>query len=223
MKVLSIIPARGGSKAIPLKNLVRINRRPLLYYTVTASLRSKFVTRTIVSTDHPKIARVARSLGAEVVKRPKEIAGDTSPVELALEHVVNHLKETENYIPDIVMLLQNTSPLRNSKHIDEALKLMKRENYDSIISGFSTHIFIWKKSKKWIKPVNYNPLRRPNRQKLPEQFFENGAIFATKYKNFIKSHCRISGKIGFYRMPLEFSYNIDTLEDLNSLKKFFAA
>lgn len=223
MKVLSIIPARGGSKAIPLKNLVRINHKPLLYYTVTASLRSKFVTRTIVSTDHPKIVKVAKSLGAEVIKRPKEFSGDTSSVELSLEHVVNHLKETENYIPNIIVLLQNTSPLRNSKHIDEALKLMKKENYDSIISGFSTHTFFWEKYKKWIKPVNYDPLRRPNRQELPEQFFENGAIFATKYKNFIKSHCRISGKIGFYKMPLELSYNIDTLEDLNSLKKFFTA
>ena len=220
MKILSIIPARGGSKAIPLKNLVRLKNKPLLYYTVKASLNSKLVNRTIVSTDHEKIAKVAKSLGAEVVKRPSEFSTDTSSVELAIQHVIDHLKYTENYVPDIILLLQNTSPLRNSKHIDESLKLMKKENFDSIISGFSIHTFLWKKHNKSIVPVDYDPQNRPNRQEMEEQFFENGAIFATKYKNFKQSNCRISGKIGFYQMPLELSYNIDSLDDLKSLRKF---
>tara|TARA_B100000749_G_C18434882_1_gene469606 strand:- start:194 stop:868 length:675 start_codon:yes stop_codon:yes gene_type:complete len=220
MDILSIIPARGGSKSIPLKNIIKIKNKPLLHYTVTASLKSKFITRTIVSTDHNKIAKVAKSLGAEVIKRPKKFSADTSHVELAMQHVIDHLKKTEDYTPDIIVLLQNTSPLRNSKHIDESLKLMKKENFDSIISGFSIHTFLWKKHNKSIKPVDYDPKNRPNRQQMNEQFFENGAIFATKYKNFKKSNCRISGKIGFYKMPLELSYNIDSLEDLNSLKNF---
>ena len=125
MNILSIIPARGGSKSIPLKNIVKIQNKPLLYYTVTASLNSKLITRTIVSTDNQKIAKVAELLGAEVIKRPKKLASDTSSVELTIQHTVDHLKKTEDYIPDIIILLQNTSPLRNSKHITVLLNILK--------------------------------------------------------------------------------------------------
>jgi len=218
MNILSIIPARGGSKSIPLKNIVKIQNKPLLYYTVTASLNSKLITRTIVSTDNQKIAKVAELLGAEVIKRPKKLASDTSSVELTIQHTVDHLKKTEDYIPDIIILLQNTSPLRNSKHIDESLKLMEKENFDSIISGFSIHTFLWRKHNKSIKPVDHDPQNRPNRQQMYEQLYENGAFFATTLTAFKKSNCRISGKIGFYRMPLELSHNIDTLDDLKNVK-----
>ena len=123
MNVLSIIPARGGSKGIPLKNLVKIKNKPLLHYTVQASLKSKFVNRTIVSTDSPKISKVALSLGSEVIDRPKKLANDTIGLEPTINHVLVHLKTHENYIPEIILILQNTSPLRTSKHIDEAIVL----------------------------------------------------------------------------------------------------
>ena len=97
---------------------------------------------------------------------------------------------------------------------------MKKENYDSILSGFSIHTFLWKKTKNTIMPIDYNPKQRPNRQKMDEQLFENGAIFATKTNNFIKSKSRISGKIGFYTMPLESSYNIDSYADLKLIRRF---
>jgi len=98
---------------------------------------------------------------------------------------------------------------------------MKKKKYDSILSGFSIHTFLWKQFKNSIKPLDYDPKRRPIRQKSGEQLFENGAIFATKTNCFTKSNCRISGKIGFYKMPLESSYNIDSYDDLRSIKKFF--
>ena len=221
MKVLSIIPARGGSKGIPLKNLVMLNQKPLLYYTVTASLKSKIINKTVVSTDNKKIGKVALKLGAEVVYRPKKLATDTTALEPVIEHVLNYLNRHQNYTPDIIVILQNTSPLRTAKHIDEALTLMRKQNYDSILSGFSIHTFLWKKSKKTIIPLDYNPKKRPNRQNIHEQLFENGAIFATKTRCFTKNNCRISGKIGFYKMPLENSYNVDSYDDLRSIKKFF--
>ena len=221
MKVLSIIPARRGSKGIPLKNLVMLNRKPLLYYTVTASLKSKIINKTIVSTDNKKIGKIALKLGAEVIYRPKKLATDTTALEPVIEHVLNYLNVHQGYDPEIIVILQNTSPLRTAKHIDEALTLMKRQNYDSILSGFSIHTFLWKKSKKTIIPLDYNPKKRPNRQNIHEQLFENGAIFATKTRCFTKNNCRISGKIGFYKMPLESSYNIDSYDDLRSIKKFF--
>ena len=221
MKVLSIIPARGGSKGIPLKNLVLLNQKPLLYYTVTASLKSKIINKTVVSTDNKKIGKVALKLGAEVVYRPKKLATDTTALEPVIEHILNYLNRHQNYTPDIIVILQNTSPLRTAKHIDEALTLMRKQNYDSILSGFSIHTFLWKKSKKVIIPLDYNPKKRPNRQSMDEQLFENGAIFATKTSCFTKNKCRISGKIGFYNMPLESSYNVDSYDDLRSIKKFF--
>ena len=220
MKVLSIIPARGGSKGIPLKNLVVLNRKPLLYYTVTASLKSKIINKTIVSTDNNKIGKVALKLGAEVIYRPKKLATDTTPLEPVIEHALDYLNRHDDYNPEIIVILQNTSPLRTTKHIDEALTLMKRQNYDSVLSGFSIHTFLWKQSKKVIIPLDYNPKKRPNRQGMHEQLFENGAIFATKTRYFTKNKCRISGKIGFYKMPLESSYNIDSYDDLRSIKKF---
>ena len=220
MKVLSIIPARRGSKGIPLKNLVMLNRKPLLYYTVTASLKSKIINKTIVSTDNKKIGKIALKLGAEVIYRPKKLATDTTALEPVIEHVLNYLNVHQGYDPEIIVILQNTSPLRTAKHIDEALTLMKRQNYDSILSGFSIHTFLWKKSKKTIIPLDYNPKKRPNRQNIHEQLFENGAIFATKTRCFTKNNCRISGKIGFYKMPLENSYNVDSYDDLRSIRKF---
>ena len=222
MEILSIIPARGGSKAIPLKNLATLNSKPLIYYTINASLNSKFITRTIVSTDHEKISEVASSFGAEIIHRPKELSTDTSSVELTMKHVIEYLEKKENYIPDVVMLLQNTSPLRTSSHIDEALELMISNNFDSVLSGFSSHLFLWKKNNQSMMPVDYDPKNRPNRQEIDEQYFENGALFATKYENFKNTECRISGKIGFYKMPMELSYNIDTEDDLISLRKFLS-
>jgi len=220
MEILSIIPARGGSKGIPLKNIVLINKKPLLYYTVNASLKSKLVTRTIVSTDHQGISNIAKGLGSEVIKRPKKLANDHISLEPSISQILDHLKKTENYKPDIILILQNTSPLRNSKHIDEALTLLKKRNYDSILSGFSYYTFRWKKRKdSTVKPLNYNPKKRPNHQKMDEQLYENGALFATTYDAFKKNNCRISGRIGFYKMPIELSYNIDTFDDLEDVKR----
>ena len=221
MKILSIIPARGGSKGIKLKNLVKLNQKPLLYYTVRASLNSKMINKTIVSTDNSTIAKNAVKFGAEVISRPKKLALDSTPLEPVIEHVLDYLQKNQDYKPDVIVILQNTSPLRTSNHIDESLLQMKKNNFDSILSGFTIHTFLWKKNGKTIVPVDYDPKKRPNRQQMNDQLFENGAIFATKTKNFVKSRCRISGKIGFYNMSLENSYNVDSQDDLKLIRKFF--
>lgn len=220
MEILAIIPARGGSKGIPLKNIIKINKKPLLYYTVSASLKSKFVTRTIVSTDNEKISKVAKLLGAEVIKRPKKLSNDVIGLEPTINHVLNNLKTTENYSPDIIIILQNTSPLRTSFHIDDSIKLFKKKKFDSLLSGFSYYTFLWKNQKdSTVKPQSYNPNKRPNHQKMDEQLYENGAFFISTLSAFKKSNCRVSGKIGFYKMPIELSYNIDTFEDLKDVKR----
>ena len=156
MKILSIIPARGGSKGIRLKNLVRLDGKPLLHYTIMASLESKLVDRTIVSTDNKKIAEQAKKFGAEVITRPKQLATDESLLEPVIQHVLDFLKAKKKYRPDIIVLLQNTSPLRSSEYIDGALSLLIKKKYDSVLSGYPWQVFSWK-----VKRVLYNAIHGP--------------------------------------------------------------
>ena len=215
-----IIPARGGSKGITLKNLTILNKKPLLDFSVNASLKSKFITKTIVSSDHPKILARAQKLGAEIIKRPKLLATDSAKIEPVIEHTLKHLKSEFNYTPDVIVLLQNTSPLRTKKHIDEALNLFLNSKYDSILSCYRSHYFLWTSKNNKLLPVNHDPKKRPNRQQMNDQFIENGAIYITTYAAFKKSHCRISGKIGLFEMPQKLSIDIDTKSDLLNANHF---
>lgn len=213
MKTLSIIPARGGSKGIPLKNLVSLRRQPLLYYTVNASINSK-INRTIVTTDDERIANYAKKFGVDVIMRPKHLASDTAQIEPSMMHVLDALEENEGYVPDTVVLLQNTSPLRTSDHIDQALHLFKTKRFDSVFSGFLSHYLLWTLSNHKGTPINYDPKKRPNRQDMKNNVIENGAIYITKNSLFKKTKCRISGKIGIHIMPEEYSIQIDQKSDL---------
>jgi len=214
MKIISIIPARGGSKEIPMKNLALICKKPLLQYSVNASLKSYHIDRTIVSTDNIKIEKLAKKLGADVIRRPKKISGGKSKIEATISHVLENLEKNNDYIPDIIILLQNTSPLRTTDHIDAAIKFFKQSNYDSVLSGFLSHYFLWIKKGKEVMPENYFPQKRPNREQMKKEFIENGAIYITKYSSFKKTNCRISGKIGLFEMPQELSYEVDSKNDL---------
>jgi len=214
MKVLSIIPARSGSQGIPRKNLAILNGKPLLYYTVSASLNSSLISKTVVSTDDNKIALYAKKIGAEVINRPKKLSGNKILLEPAIFHALNYFKNKKKYIPDTIVTLQNTSPFRTAKHIDDAIRLFKKGNYDSIISGFKSKYLFWKSNKKYVKPINYNPYKRPNRQEMKKQFIENGAIYVTKHSSFQRYHNRVCGKVGLFIMPEEFSLEIDRHYDL---------
>ena len=214
MNVISIIPARGGSTGIHMKNLIKLDNKPLLYYSVTASLKSKLVNRTVVSTDNDKIADYALSLGAEVVIRPKKISGNRIGISPAIFHVIDHFKKHENFKPDVVITLQNTSPFRNSQHIDRAFSVFKKGNYDSVISGFKSKFLLWQKKGKNVTPINYNPLKRPRRQEIKKYFIENGAVYVTKYSSLKKFNSYVCGKVGLYEMPQHLSLEIDSYFDL---------
>ena len=219
MNILAIIPARGASKGIPRKNLKLLNDKPLINHTIQAALESKYVTRSIVSTEDKEIMKISKSLNVEVLKRPKELADDNSPLEPVMHHVLDHLKQKENYMPDLIILLQATSPLRNAKHIDESIVELKRKKFDSILSVSESKALVWKKqSNSQIIPITYDPQNRQNRQQMKDKLLENGAIYITKYKLFKKNNCRISGKIGFYKMPNELSYEIDKPHELEFKK-----
>jgi CMP-N,N'-diacetyllegionaminic acid synthase len=128
-EILGLIPARGGSKGIPRKNLAPVAGKPLLAWTVGAALASRRLTRAVVSTDSDEIADVARSLGADVLARPAELAADETPMLDVIRHALGELRAC-----DALVLLQPTSPLRRAKHIDEAVELLLDSGADAVVS-----------------------------------------------------------------------------------------
>lgn len=134
MEILAIIPARGGSKGIPRKNLAILAGQPLIAYTIRAARNAKLLNRVVVSTEDEEIAGVAKSHGAEVILRPSELALDTTPTEPVLLDVLKTLESKEGYVPDAVVLLQPTSPLRSESHIDEAIKKLYDTEADAVVS-----------------------------------------------------------------------------------------
>ena len=129
MNVLALIPARGASKAIPRKNLAPLAGRPLLAWTIDAASESEAVTRVFVSTEDDEIAEVTRGLGAYVLQRPPELASDETPMRAVIDHALGELGQ-----PDLLVLLQPTSPLRRSDHIDEAVRLLLDSDVDCVVS-----------------------------------------------------------------------------------------
>ena len=129
MEVTALIPARGGSKGIPRKNLALVAGRPLLAWTIEAALGSRFVSRTIASTEDDQIAEAARALGAEVLARPHVLAADETPMQAVIAHAIEELGPQ-----DVLVLLQPTSPLRRAEHVDEAVELLLASVADSVVS-----------------------------------------------------------------------------------------
>jgi len=213
IKVLAIVPARGGSRGIPLKNLVSLAGRPLIAYTLEAAKKSGICDRIVVSTDNERIAKAANTCKVEVMWRPVRISSHRSSTESAMLHVLGRLQK-EQYHPDVIVLLQATSPLRTSRDIRLAYQKFIDERLDSLLSVKPSASFLWAKSKGGAAPLNYNYLRRPRRQDMDNQYEENGAIFITKYKIFMKYKNRLGGKIGCYVMDERESIDIDTPLDL---------
>jgi len=208
--VVSVILARGGSKGIPRKNIVDINGKPLLYYTIEASLKSG-VDATWVSTDDEEIATIAYECGARVLKRPAKMSTDKSTSESALIHFAEQVEF------DHVVFIQPTSPLLKAKYIDEGLSMTS--DYDSIFSAYIQH---W--TPRWTKelpskPIGWDPNNRPRRQDADEVYIENGSFYITSKEALLKSGVRFSGRIGVVEMPLGESYQIDTYEDLEFIKR----
>ena len=129
VEVTALIPARGGSKGIPRKNLALVAGRPLLAWTVDAALGSRLVSRTVVSTEDDEIADAARTLGAEVLARPHELGADETPMQAVIAHAIEELGPQ-----DVLVLLQPTSPLRRAEHVDEAVELLLASDADSVVS-----------------------------------------------------------------------------------------
>ncbi|KAB2835513.1 MAG: acylneuraminate cytidylyltransferase, partial [Candidatus Brocadia sp.] len=216
--IVAIIPARGGSKSIPNKNITRLLGKPLVAYSIEQALTTPDISRVVVSTDSPLIATVAEQYGAEIVWRPTEISGDKASSELALLHTLEYLCDTQQCNPDLIVFLQPTSPMRQPYDIQRAIDMLRHENADSLFSVAPFHGFLWRKTSKGVQSFSYDYLNRQMRQDAPEDFVENGSIYIFKPEILRKYNNRLGGKIALYPMRSLDSFQIDEPEDLDLIE-----
>ncbi len=214
MTILAIIPARGGSKGIPQKNLVDLAGEPLLGHTLRHAQDSVLVDRVIVSTDDDEIAAFAESRGAEVIDRPAELSGDEASSESALEHVLQVLEDRGEPPPELVVFLQATSPIRPAGVIDMAIRQLQDEGADSVFSATPVHGFLWQGSASEVEPVGYDPAVRPRRQDSEAQWFENGSFYVFPPSTLKNSGHRLGHRPSAFPIDPISGLQIDTEEDL---------
>ena len=200
MKIVAIIPARGGSKGVPRKNIQLLAGKPLIAHTIEQALQARQINRTIVSTDDAEIAAISEQYGAEVVMRPPELASDTASSESTLLHTLEYLQQTEEYQPDLVVFLQCTSPLRQPDDIDNAINVIIKDNADSLISLTASEEFIWTKVGKEFTSLSFDYKNRKRRQELDTIYYENGSLYVFKPETLRKYKNRLGGKISAYLM-----------------------
>ncbi|MBF0295000.1 MAG: acylneuraminate cytidylyltransferase family protein [Magnetococcales bacterium] len=222
MKILAIIPARGGSKGIPRKNLALLGGKPLLVHSIEHCQQVAAIHRIVVSTDDAEIGQVAQQHGAEVVWRPTEISGDAASSESALRHVLDTLTANEGYAPDLVVFLQATSPLRQPSDLQNAIDLLIRENADSAFSYCKMHGKLWHRTQGLLDSVSYDYRNRQPRQHMPEELLENGSFFLFKPWVLRQHDNRLGGKIVAAEMPYADSLDVDEPPDLLLAERLLA-
>ncbi len=214
LEILAIIPARGGSKGVPRKNIRLLVGKPLIAYSIEAALKSRYIDRVVVSTEDEEIAETARRWGAEVIRRPKKLARDDTPTIDVIIHVLDYLRKEEKYIPDIVVLLQPTSPLRTREDIDNAIEhFLNNQDCLSLVSVTEFEHPPWwalKIENGYLSPIFNEEYIRMRRQDLPKAYKPNGAIFISTPKVLYEYKTFYTPKTIAYIMPPERSIDIDT-------------
>jgi len=213
---LAVIPARGGSRGIPRKNLRTLLGKPLLAYIIGEALAARTLSKVVVSTDDADIALVARRYGADVVDRPTEISGDDASSESAVQHALETMRTIEGWTPDITVMLQCTAPLTLAEDIDGTVASMLERRADSCLSVARSHQFLWRLSAdaSCCEGVNHNRMSRPRRQEMSEQFVETGAVYAMRTASFLSTLSRFCGRTVMYKMPAERHLEVDEPNDL---------
>jgi N-acylneuraminate cytidylyltransferase len=214
MKIITIIPARGGSKGIPGKNLIDLNGKPLIAWSIEQALKSKLVDEVWVSSDDNNILKESIKYGASIIIRPSIFATDTATTETAIKHAIEYIK----YDNIIIVLLQATAPLRLYDDIDNAIKQFKTKNLDSLLSVTPTNNFIWHIVDNKPESITYDYKNRQMRQNISNKFLENGSIYIFKSEILFKYNNRLGGNIGMYVMKDWQDVDIDNYNDLELCK-----
>lgn len=206
---LAIIPARGGSKRLLRKNILDLNGKPLIAYSIEAGLKSKYIDKVIVSSDDDEILEVSKKYGAQLIKRPEVLASDTATTFDALKHTIDNI---EKY--DYILLLQATSPLRNEKHIDEAIELLELKKADAIVSVCEMdHSPLWSNTLPKDNSMTgflKDEVKNKRSQDLERHYRLNGAIYICKTDKLLEDKTFfLKDKIFAYKMNRESSIDID--------------
>ncbi len=218
MSVICIIPARGGSKGIPGKNIIEFCGKPLLAWSIIQAENAQVIDQVYVSSDDDDILRVAEEFGAIAVRRPENISTDTSTSEEALSHVLDEIKDE----PDLVVFLQATSPLRTSEDIGGCVKQLLEEKLDSLFSMVVLDDFtVWSNECGELKGLTFDSFNRERRQARPNFFLENGSIYVLKPSVLKKYNNRVGDKIGMFKMDYWKCFEIDKPEDIEICSYYF--
>ncbi|MCK4441382.1 MAG: acylneuraminate cytidylyltransferase family protein [Sulfurovaceae bacterium] len=206
---LAIIPARGGSKRLPRKNLLDLDGKPLIAYSIEAGLNSKYIDKVVVSSDDSEILDIAKRFGAEMIVRPDKLASDTATTFDAIKHTIENF---EKY--DYIVLLQPTSPLRSAQHIDEAIKLLNEKNADAIVSVCEMeHSPLWSNSldeSLSMQDFLKDEVLNKRSQDLDTYYRLNGAIYICKTEKLLEEeNFFLKDNIFAYVMSRECSIDID--------------
>ena len=223
-RVLVVVPARGGSKGVPRKNLQLLGGRPLVAHAVAAGLAARSVSRVVCSTDDPEIAEAARAAGAEVpFLRPVELAQDTSEDWPVFVHALNWLEQHENWVPDLVVNLRPTSPLRTPRHVDDAIALLVETGADSVkavcLARQHPHKMWRRDGDGRIEPYLQTPFRLSRgpdvpRAELEDVYWQNGVVDVTRRTVIFEQGVMIGQRVAGLVTRPEDSVDIDTQVDL---------
>jgi CMP-N,N'-diacetyllegionaminic acid synthase len=225
MRILGIIPARGGSKGVPGKNIKKLNGKPLIQYTSDVALASDKISKLIVSSDDEEIIEVSKELGIEVpFKRPKDLGLDKTPTLPVIIHALEYFKSLGEEF-DAVCLLQATSPFRTVEFLEAAIQKFIKKGTDSLISVQKVpHEY----NPHWVFQPNENGLLEiatgeneiiSRRQDLPDTFHRDGSIYITKYDVLLNKNSLFGNSISYIETPKEYYVNIDTMEDWHKAEK----
>jgi len=209
-ETVAFIPVRGGSKSIPLKNIKKINRRPLIYWVLDATTECEGIDKVVVSTDSKRISEVVKEYNSEKVKiidRSKEVSTDTASTESVM------LEFADNYDFKDIILVQATSPLLDAKDLDKGMEKYREKDTDSVLSVVRQKRFIWEDYGDKSESVNYDYNERPRRQEFDGFLVENGAFYITSKERLVNYQSRISGNINIVEMDEETYFEIDEPND----------
>lgn len=211
---VAVIPARGGSKQVPRKNVTRVGGIPLVQRAIRAAAAAELIDLVVVSTDDDEIAELSAAAGARVIRRPAELSGDDASSESAVLHALDALESAGEQV-DAVVFVQATSPFIESEGIDEAAELIRSGQYDSVFSAHETYGFLWRRDDNGAADaINHDAAHRPRRQDREPHYLETGAFYAFRADGFRRAGHRFFGRIGVVEVPERLAIEIDDAQQL---------
>jgi len=219
LNILGVIPARGGSKSVPRKNIAPLLGRPLIAYSIAAAQASQYLTHFVVSSDDAEILAVARLYGARILERPADLASDTAPTLPVVQHALRTLEAQDQLTFDYVVLLQPTTPMRTVADVDAVIEKLVSTGSDSVVSVCDVDAYHPARMRRIVDDQLVElPIREPKemarRQDLEPIYIRNGAIYAVRREVILEQNSMIGTVSRPYIMPVAQSVNIDSPLDM---------